>query len=138
MALVWTPKGASQHYDATSPEHEYVIDIVTELLVSSIKLIDSEVCSREDLLASLKVYLSDHFAEAKVLKRVALSIEAVLWRSGIIAYREQKDGESFWRFPWAEGKLGFANPHNPTTIVGFHGSMIDVCDIKVHADGPVC
>jgi len=62
-------------------------------------------------------------------------IKNVMWRSAIFAYK--KNEEENWKFCWSKGELGLAGPKRRASFVGFHSTLIDVCDLKVKNHGTI-
>ena len=60
----------------------------------------------------------------------------ILWRHGLIAYREIQGLSKKWRFNWSGAVNANILPYRATEI-GFHASVIDVFKIKPSSDGPV-
>lgn len=114
---------------------EYMLESVKDAIASCITDCETETCLRDSLQQTIKSSLAEFFPDYKP-QEIWTTAEAVLWRSGIIAYRDD-NGKSGWRYAWSDGEDTQARINPAARQIGFHSSMIDVCGIKATADGPV-
>ena len=114
---------------------EYLLESVVKGIILGISDCGTEVCSRTNLRSVIMGKLSEMFSGYNE-EEVWQTVESVLWRCGIIAYRDDLF-DSGWRFVWSEGEDSQAALHFKTRKIGFHSCMIDVCGLKGTPDGPI-
>lgn len=120
-----------------SSAQDYHLTVASDALAAAIRQCRREICDREDLRIACLLALDafDLDVDEAHLSRL---VEATLWRSGIVAYRAtDPNGIKGWRYTWTEGELGMETFPDHVTRIGFHPTMIDLCDLEVDVDGPV-
>ncbi|MEL7254175.1 MAG: hypothetical protein AAGL23_08365 [Pseudomonadota bacterium] len=116
---------------------EFLINMVADELEAAIAMMETEVVSREKFrqLLELIADFSIGSVSDKSKRQICRDIEGILWRSGLIAYRDGTDGP--WKYSWADGEFGFSRPAVAAEEIGFHSSLIDLCGLKVTEDAPI-
>jgi hypothetical protein len=116
---------------------DYYISTVSSALMRAISNCGSEITDRklfrDNSLAELRPLFEASSSESELVDK----IEETVWRSGIIAYPAYGELGVTWRYTWGEGEFGLIAPLQSSSIIGFHPTMIDLCQLAVHQDGPV-
>lgn len=116
---------------------EFLINMVADELEAAIAMMEYEVVTREKFgdLLDLICDFSIGSVSDKGKRQTCRDIEGILWRSGLIAYRQKSDEP--WKFSWADGEFGFSRPAIAADEIGFHSSLIDLCGLKVSESAPI-
>ena len=116
---------------------EFLINMVADELEAAIAMMENEVVRREKFKGLLEVIcdFSIGSTNEKVRRQICRDIEGILWRSGLIAYRDAPDAP--WKFSWADGEFGFSRPAIAAGEIGFHSSLIGLCGLKVSESAPI-
>lgn len=116
------------------PLFSYLTDNL-KILISQIgeEVIDREIVRdllvRQFVSECLDVQI-DEISDSTLKK-----VEDVLWRSGLIAYRRRLSDQFRWEYCWETGAS--SGMLDTSSVVGFHPTIIDTCELRVSSDGPV-
>jgi hypothetical protein len=112
---------------------QFLIDELIELIIKcGCEIIDTEVFHNDLLSPFIQKILNGDATlnQTAIQKRV----EDVMWRSGLIAYEKVLDTTRSWQFSWETGASSGAN--RASKFIGFHPTLIDVCNLEVSPHGP--
>lgn len=128
--------GAKQSHFRT--QGDYIINMVAEELEIVISQAGSETMSPSrfsDFLSDLYELTLKNGEDPEEKTLLCRELEGILWRSGLIAYRDPRSRD--WKFSWADGEFGFAKPSLAAAEIGFHSALIDLCGLRVTEDAPI-
>ncbi len=130
-------KALATRQDDYRVQGEFLINMVADELEAAIAMMECEVVTRDKFQELIELIC--HFSIGSVNERnrrqIYRDIEGILWRSGLIAYRDAP--EAPWKFSWADGEFGFSRPAIAADEIGFHSSLIDLCGLKVSESAPI-
>jgi len=112
--VVATIPGAEKILAARQDEYrvqgEFLINMVADELEAAIAMMETEVVSRDKFKELLELICDFSIGDVsdKSRRQICRDIEGILWRSGLIAYRDGRDAP--WRYSWADGEFGFSRP----------------------------
>lgn len=131
------PNLADQRRKTLAPEYE-ISEISSKIALCiaecNNEVIDRNTCSTV-LIAGLSKKLG--YQEDDEFSEVCKDVEAILWRSGLFAYRQSGEDGSRWLFSWSSIDLGPAGQPLLAREIGFHSCLIGFCSLEVSRNGPV-
>lgn len=126
---------------ATNTHAEGVLVWVASVLEDAIRAVGCEVIEWTEYRRFINAFLDGVLPDGVTADRddpgyqkILLTVEAILWRSNVIAFWDHRGAEPRWSFSWLPRD---DSQPKPGGMVGFHSSLIGKCHLEVSEHGPV-
>jgi hypothetical protein len=131
LSLLGNPTGIKR---PAAFQQRSLVAFVADQIQKVVMACGREIADRETLRTAAQEHLADLITggETPDIRDLA---EDILWRSGVFAFPDRDSGG--WTFTWSPRAQGMSSVPQYVRTIGFHPSMIDLCDLELSDAGPI-